>query len=401
MKKNVITSILEISKYFSRRSNMKKIPLLACIALVSNASLFAKDCVPTPTWLSGEPLGANTTGSYNLPATIDVRKNCGVNFFADLSFTYWLAQEDGLFLAYVDVANSMDTPGGIPDTPNTHIVSQSSGFKPGFKVGMGLVVDHESVLKAEYTWYRSENKFNANTLSDTVPFTYIPTGVGTAVWWPSPWFTQDGIIGSVFSSTWNLALDFADATASYPFYLGKRIIVNPFVGLRGAWIRQSMIIALTESTVDVITPLTPQPMYSRTYSQSWAVGPRIGTNSAYLLPAGFQLEGSIAASLLYTRYTNIRHTEDPENIDLFALHESLKNYGCLRPAAELGLGLGWGSYISSGDYHIEFSADYDFAIYWSQNMMRAIMDQFYFGSANGSPGDLFMQGLTVTGRFDF
>ena len=380
---------------------MKKIPLLACMALISNAPLFAKDCVPKPAWLSGEPLGAKTTGSYNLPATIDVQRDCGVDFFADLSFTYWLAQEDGLFLAYVDVANSMTTPGGNVDTPNTHIVSQSSGFKPGFKVGLGLVVDHESVLKGEYTWYRSKNTFNAPTLSETVPFTYIPNGDGTTVWWPSPWFNQNGIIGSAFSSTWNLALDLADVTASYPFYLGKRIIINPFVGLRGAWIRQSLIIALTESTIDILSPLTPQPIHSRTYSHSWAVGPRIGGNSTYLLPAGFQLEGSIAASLLYTRYTSVKHSESAANINLLPLHQSLKNYGCLRPAAELGVGLGWGSYISSGDYHIEFSADYDFAVYWSQNMLRAIMDEFCFGSTNGSPGDLYMQGLTVTGRFDF
>ena len=98
---------------------------------------------------------------------------------------------------------------------------------------------------------------NSPTLSETIPFNGISTGYGSAIWWPVDWFTQFDAYGTQFSSTWNLALDLADATASYPFYLGRRIIVNPFVGLRGAWIRQSLIMAMAESSINQFAPLGP------------------------------------------------------------------------------------------------------------------------------------------------
>ena len=68
--------------------------------------------------------------------------------------------------------------------------------------------------------------------------------------------------------------------------------------------------------------------------------------------------------------------------------------------AELGLGVGWGSYLRAYDFHIDVSADYDFMIFWSQNMIRKLLDDTLTGTSPSS-ADLYVHGLTVTGRFDF
>ena len=116
---------------------------------------------------------------------------------------------------------------------------------------------------------------------------------------------------------------------------------------------------------------------------------------------GFRLEGSFAGSILFTQYTHVNHTEKVASFGSTpsTLGTSLSDYNCLRPVAELGAGLGWGMYLCKQMYHIDFAASYDFMYFWSQNMMKKIMDQTLSGAS--SNGDLELHGLTITARFDF
>lgn len=386
---------------------MKFSHLLTSTILLTSVSAFCANTQSNgTTWRQGEPLDTSYSPSYNLSGAIDVSPQDGYDIFASASFTYWMAQEDGLTLAYSGVANSTTgTPIEISAT-NTSVLFQSSGFKPGFKVGLGIVADHECVVQAEYTWYRGKNTTNSGTPSNADTFYVTGTGTGTGVWLAIPWFQQEELSGTL-SSTWDVKLDIGDLTAAHPFYQGRHLVITPFAGLRAAWIRQSLTVALTESPFSlggasstIGSALTPQPIYSYNTSHSWAVGPRVGFHSDVLLPVGFKLEGRFAANLLYTRYTHVNHSEDPASTGVLPLSITMTDYGCLRPSAELGLGLGWGSYLSEGNFHLQFSADYDFSIFWAQNMMRALADNIY-EAISASPGDLFLQGLTITARFDF
>jgi hypothetical protein len=66
---------------------------------------------------------------------------------------------------------------------------------------------------------------------------------------------------------------------------------------------------------------------------------------------------------------------------------------------ELGLGLGWGSYFAHNTWHFDLAATYDFHVFWGENVMRAFRD--LVSNVEGTPGNLFMHGLTLTTRFDF
>ena len=367
-------------------------------------------CVQDPCQVQGAPL-VGFCPAYNAPAAIDVNhknwKCCvsNVNSFIDLSFTYWYAGEEGLSIATTGVLSS----GTSYFAQNTATLLQTFDYKPGFKVGLGIVGENEWVLHAEYTYFRGTNNTSSgaplsatvNTAGAAAPLT------GTSSWLVDDWFLQgttagQALSGSSVSSSWHLAMDLVDVMFSRPFYQGRKIIASPYGGLRAAFIRQNMTVNLTESSGIVSGALPPQPISSNNSSHSWAIGPKAGCEGQCLLPMGFRFNGDFGASLLYTRYTTLNHSETAASKSFNAgpYTASITNYGALRPAVELGLGIGWGKYLCNKEYHMDFSADYDFMYFWAQNMMRYLIDRTLTGTSPSST-DLFLHGLTITGRFDF
>jgi hypothetical protein len=291
--------------------------------------------------------------------------------YIDASFIYWYAYEEGLTLA---VNGVLVGAASEHDAVNTGTLFQSSNYKPGFKVGAGLVGLQDWLLHAEYTWYHVWNK------TPSTPPPAIVTGIsvtGSPVWDPGGWYIQ-APYGPAISSTWHLGMDLVDVVAGRPFYQGKCLTFSPFGGLRAAFISQSFTVTLDES-IDfdsggpyLFSPPNPFPSYN--HSKSWAIGLRAGCEGQYLLPIGFRFEGALGTSLLYTQYTTIKHSESPVSPTLNPgpYTAFYHNFNCLRPELDLGLGFGWETCFSD-HYHVDFSANYDFMVFWEQNMMRKLI----------------------------
>ncbi len=317
----------------------------------------------------------------------------------DASFIYWYAGEEGLPLAVNGVFN--DDGEFFPI--NTGTIFQSFDYKPGFKIGVAVAQCQEWMARAEYTWYRAQNHTTSGALlSGTIPAAGTNTS-GSAVLDPGGWFLQ-APYGPSLSSTWHLAMDLIDAVAGRPFHQGKCLTISPFGGLRTALIRQSITVSMTTSEALGFMSFSfspPEILSSRNHSNSWAIGPRAGCEGKWLLPQGFCLEGVLAASLLYTRYTSVKHSEDPVSATYNAgpYIAFYNDYNCLRPELDLGIGFGW-ERCFRGSYHVDFSASYDFMIFWAQNMMRKLIDDTFTGSAIPA-SDLFLHGLTLSGSFRF
>lgn len=339
--------------------------------------------------------------AYNAPARIDLRDRCGkygITAFFDASFIYWYATQDGMDLAH---SADLETSSLVIFNKGSVSLTQPFTYDPGFKVGLGLgFCDWE--IHSEYTWVRQ-----SSSLSKNAPTNNTLGGTNTPVWEIEDWFSQAaGSGGGALSAThlnskWRLSIDLLDVTAGRPYYEGKNLTVSPFGGVRAAWIRQSLTMHATVPAAAVVGGLSPQPVYSNTRSQSWGVGPTFGASAHCLVGAGFRVEGDAGASLLFTRYTKLTHSEGSaaaaSTPSVFRITE--KDYNTVRPMANLGLGIGWGEYICCGAYHIDFSATYDFNAFWDQNMMRTLVARF--GTENSYTNDLFLHGLTVTARFDF
>ena len=322
------------------------------------------------------------------------------DLFAKASFTYWDIAEDGLDLANSAMFTS-NGPGNAYQasaTSNSIVLNQDSGYTPGFQVGLGGSVN-DWTLGVNYTWIKQRTH-----VSQGAP-TPSPNS-GTAIWVPNNWFQQTTSLGQTIvatdlSSKWKLRIDLADLVASRPYRRGHSLTVSPFFGLRAAWIRQKLTIDLTIPST-ALPSLSSLSTSSYNTSHAWGLGPRAGLAAEVLLPMNFTIEGALAASLLFTQYTKVYHSEQVASYAATPsfLQSTLSDYHCVRPIAEMGAGLGWKSYLFDRKYYIDFLASYDFMYFWDQNMMRKLMDQKVVG-ASSSGNAISIQGLTLSARFDF
>lgn len=92
---------------------------------------------------------------------------------------------------------------------------------------------------------------------------------------------------------WDIQYDVADLTAGYKFCIGQCFYLKPFVGLRAAWIDQSLHSHLetlfTSSLVDDSTVFTDKD----DTEDFWGVGPEIGLGARWLLGCDFSLYASV------------------------------------------------------------------------------------------------------------
>jgi len=338
---------------------------------------------------------------YNAYAGIQVENDSSFpNTYVTASFLYYYANQGGMDLAD-SAATVLNGSYRTAATSNSRTLNQDFAFKPGFKVGIGFGYN-ESFLSADYTWIRQTTHTNENAPSPGDGFAAGTTGS----WVMNNWFQQlspqsQTVSATNVNSKWDLALDIGDLLINHAFYQGQELIVKPFLGLRAAWIRQGIDVTVTPPS-SIFTSLSSPILTSKNSSNSWAIGPRVGLDASYLLGMGIRFEGRAAASLLVTQFTHVRHEENvaTPGITPSTLASQIKKYNCVRPEGDLGIGLGWGKYLANGRYHFDLTANYDFLVFFEQNMIRKLLDQTISG-VSPAVSNLYFQGLNITARFDF
>lgn len=318
-----------------------------------------------------------------------------LRYWFDASFTYWYAKEDGL-----NVAESAQVDGSATTVlaSSPKVFQQEFGYHPGFKVGAGLSFAEDWEIYGEYTYYRGKNQVSRSA----------PAGsVGTGVWSLDSWYLQEtfyshqSLTGAALSSTWKLAMDMGDLLVSCPLSKKRGFAYTPFGGLRTIWIRQQMNLELAVAAASFggSSFLGSQPVASQNQSHGWGIGPRIGVDGRYNLPMGFSLDGEMGATLFFTKFTNVRHSEGAA-VTYYETPASLQmSYQCVRPELDLSLGLGWEREMSNKQ-RFNLMISYDFAYFWGQNMMRSLMDEYVSGISSGSL-DLYFFGMTLKAAYTF
>ncbi|MBU6383525.1 MAG: hypothetical protein KGR16_04350 [Verrucomicrobia bacterium] len=343
--------------------------------------------------------------AFTEPANFDVR--CGNDIYFTANFTYWEVMQGGMDLAIPGQATAISPSVGTVSFSATgqDILVQDDQFKPGFQVGFGWTGGWDGwSLYGEYTWVRGTTHTSASAPAPgatsaggvTVPqfAIFFPTS-----WWPDVYLTN---ACTTISSKWHYALDIADLQLARPSYIGTRFTLEPFCGLRGLWIRQSMNIR-ADAIHNSLGGAIPAQRQARYTSHSWAVGPRAGLNGNWHLGYGMRLIGDGSASLLYTRYTKVSQNVQSPDITSLPVSTELDDYGALRPNLDLSLGFGWGSYFYCRRIHLDLSATYDFSVFWEQNMMRylASLTSSISSHPAGAPANMYIQGMTLKGAIEF
>jgi len=336
-----------------------------------------------------DPLDASK-GGYSAPARIDTHGKWDVNLTG--SFIYWNAYQDGLDVTTEGTTNAART---AFTTASGEVEHHESKYKPGFKVNLGMSsADFDDwIFNVQYTWLHSKTETSRSDSDELEAF-------NTSNWF----FNQANTFSAGASSEWDLHFRLLDVTAARPYYSGRRLTVTPFGGLRFAWIKQQFEVRMTQllSMVAGNAPIV-QNAESDSKSNSWAVGPIGGVNCNWLLGHGFRSIGNASAGILYTRYTSISNSQTVT--DTLAPSGPVggkynEDYNALRPFIEFDLGLGWGTYCYDNDFYVDFQASYDFLVFCDQNMMRQLADDMSSRTGH-APGNLWLQGLTVSVRFDF
>ena len=378
---------------FSKTATWVAASLLAAVSAFADNSNCAcppmkGPCEPGRFYEQGHELVCtNLPAAYNAPARIEVKSSWDMYFSG--AFTYWQAIQDNMELGLVGNAPA-DT-----SFVNGNVVNMDFGYKPGFKVGFGMDFDHDKwEFAADYTWFRGTSTTSTSESSGS--------GYYVLPMWGSPDII-DLLPSGTFTSgseSWKLSMDLVDAELARSCYEGKYLSFRPFFGARGAWIRQNISVSYLDSSLNSYD--------INGHTNSWAVGPRAGLDTNWMIGQGFRLYGNSAGDILYTRYTSLREN-DSQSTSAGVLLESFvttqKNLGCLRTHLELEMGIGWGSYFDNNNWHVDLSAGYNFQVFFDQNAFRR-----FYQSGTGTTvdalsflpnGNLYLQGLTATLNVDF
>jgi len=335
------------------------------------------NCPCPPRFEQGMELCNTYPAAYNAPARIDL-DGCWWDLDVYASFIYWHVSQESMDLPVLSLTTT-----GAP----VGVVFQPFDYKPGFKVGIGSELGHDN-----WTWFAEYTRLHQTT---TFSSTLAPGFLWAQNSWFAPEADEETYAPTNLTSSWKMNFDMVDLDFSRPYYQGTYLTISPYGGLRGLWITEAVSIATNPGEASVSS--------TNIRSHCWSVGPLAGVCSHWLMGSGFRFEGKASGSLLFTRYTKLAVDEFFSAIATADVAVSAnpitQNYDVLRPAMELGIGIGWGTYLNCGKWYIDLSASYDFLHFWGQNMPR-----YYATVVQGASitaDSLQMHGLTTTARVDF
>jgi hypothetical protein len=354
---------------FIWRKKMKKTVLFAAVA-----SLFFGSA------LVAETNADELTSGYNSPGRIDVKGSW--DLFITAKYLYWQPKEEGLEFARLGLADGADF------SRIRTLYEMDFDYKSGFKAGIGTNFNYDNwTAYLEYTRLHTKDHSNTGAIDPSDSSIY-------------PFWLEDFAISA--STSWRLRYDILDLTLDRAFYSGMNLSLDAFYGLRGGCINQKYhfeYLSLTDYDLD-----NAYNTYSGTAkTNSWVVGPLGGISLKYLLGAGFRLFGDVAGSLLYQRLQT--SLKAPTSIAAareygFSPVNETETYNQITPNINFVTGLRWGTYFDNNNWHFDISAAYEFQYYWAQNRMKKLANISTM-STSGRAKDLMLQGLTITGKFDF
>lgn len=328
--------------------------------------------------------------AYAYPARIQTRCPWDVSF--DASFIFWQATQDNMELGIADssVAPDITSSTATFERISGNVINMGAKFRPGFKVGMGFNFDYDNWdMRVEYTWFHGKNSNSSNGAN----------GGRILSFWGTPQL-MDGLMFDTISSSWRLKMDIADFDLGRWQYVGTKYTVRPSFGVRANWIRQRVAVTPVRTTTNppLSTPITETIVQK---ASSWGLGPKVALDGNWNLGCGFRLFGNSEADLLFTDYTKLSYNDSDSAQPLAPVAVNQDKLYAVKPHVDLGLGLGWGTYLDCNNWYMDFAFAWDFQVFFDQNMFRKFNDTTMFGSTTMPNGNLYVQGLTASFKLDF
>ncbi len=346
---------------------------------------------------------------YNCPARIN--PVCGWDFNIYGDFLYWQVREKNI----APMTHTQSSASASKSSEKDTVELFDLDYHPGFKVGIGAAAKRDNwTFNLEYTRYHNEaSKSGAISLDD---FADSTSGEASLNYFRNRNAMTDNGLFDLFSylaisnnfvllfrsfdSHWKLNFNTIDLVAGRPYFLGTKLTLNPFFGLRGGWIDQNYnLTGLVPFTIGFF-PIIPVADYAYNFlakSRSWLIGPRVGVKSNWLVGKGFRIFGDAGAALVYQKFKITIKSFIPAQNQLALKIEahSFHKENSFNPTFDAALGLGWGSYFNNKRWHFDLSAGYEFQFFYAQNEI--------FGERDSTmdSDSLILHGLTLSAKVDF
>ncbi len=324
----------------------------------------------------------------------------GARFFFNGDFIFWQPKEDNLTVGFTGQSDTLGLGTGetLPAIPTHAGVQQmiNCNYQPGFKFGAGLVFAHDGWdTFMEYTWIQSTNQQASIQRTST-------NGMLTSFYFNQG--NTDSYANSAIG-TWNFYFNEIDWELGRKFFISKRLVLRPHMGLKGAWIHQSYDISEMGSTTGSLT-VNNATAFTVQRQKFWGVGFRAGMDTEWHFTRDFSIYGNLAVSEIYgLMHLKISsHVNDPNannaigSAGFVGLYDYLrKNIHTMRPVLEMAMGFRYETSFGDDNYYrFMISAGWEQQLWWDQN-------QFYkIGAVDTqTSNDLMFQGLDVKVGFAF
>ena len=314
---------------------------------------------------SGMPVSSeHMIGAYNAPCCLKL--NGGWDIFANISFLYFQPKEQGLDLGLVQPTTN------ITDN-HASVVNAEFDFDPAFRISLGTfcLADNWNLF-LEYTRFYSNNRKEHNIVPATDSFVN---------YWD---FTRALANYTYIHDKWTLHFNTLDLAFGRPYYVGTKLTFLPIAGIRLGFIDQKNVVKFTANSNFYETNVK---------SDSWLLGPRLGIYTNWLFGENFKLYGNAFASIFYQSFKlSLDQFQDLDPKVYSIRAKNSDNY--INGDLELALGFSWGSYFQENRWYLEFSAGYEFNLFFNQNMLRSFFEELTYGISQ-RPGNLTPHGMVI------
>lgn len=297
-------------------------------------------------------------------------------FFFDADFIYWQAQEDNLMVGM----SGIDLTGVTVSTPG-HISSIDFGYAPGFKFGAGVDFLYDGWdTYMDYTWFKSGSQSG----SASTPVAGQGRLIGPV--------TTNSAQPETLSSTgnWHLFFNNIDWELGRKFFISKKLILRPHIGIKGSWDHQRFQLTQTLRTFT-------NDVYEKEHF--WGVGLRGGLDTQWIFARGFSIYGNLSVAELYGQY--ISSTQVTQSVPAVTTHWTENSVHKMTPVLELALGFRYETPFCTS-YRFYISAGWEQQIWWNHNQLISVVNtEAPQLQTSVTGGNLSFQGLDLKVGFVF
>lgn len=311
------------------------------------------------------------------PSRLEVKD--GYNMYLEGQFLWWLTKIDTVpFAQEGALSNDMSSFNG-------HYKRLNTEFAPGGRLTFGglMAYDHWDI---HFTW----TYFTQNASSRVNSTSYY---LGNNFSLPNT--------TNYIRAKYNISLNMLDAIMTRPSWLGERLAISPYLGVRGTWLDQVFKTKanLTQTNNDVFN------IYNRSRSDFRGAGLLAGFSLRYELKSGWCIEGNFLTSGIYGKFVNYysgyikpnsntsfsssdrqAFSRDPDQSMLFDV--------------ELKLGIGYNRFLSQGRYLLGGGLAWEEVIFLNGNRLPIWATPGNLTQSNPS-SLLTLQGITFRFMFGF